>query len=104
MKLHQKLQQRLIAVLLLFLTAPAMAAGSGMPWEGPLTQFLDSISGPVAKAIGVMAIIGCGLGIAFSEGGGGASKLLKVGLGLSIAFTASSFFLSFLGFSGGAAF
>lgn len=88
----------------LMLPAIAFAGGSGMPWEGWLSQILNSITGPVAKAIGVIAIVGCGLGIAFSEGGSGMRKLLMVCLGLSIAFTASSFFLDFLGYGGGAVF
>lgn len=98
------LKERFIVALLMLLPATAFASGTGMPWEGPLTEFLNSITGPVAKALGVIAIVGCGLGIAFSEGGSGAKRLLQVGLGLSIAFTAASFFLGFLGYSGGVAF
>ena len=88
----------------LLIPAVAFAGGTGMPWEGWLDQILNSITGPVARAIGVIAIVGCGLGIAFSEGGGGMKKLLMVCLGLSIAFTAASFFLGFLGYGGGAVF
>ncbi len=29
-------------------SAPALAAGSNMPWEQPLNQILQSIEGPVA--------------------------------------------------------
>ena len=102
--LIQKLFNKAGALVLLIVinTQSAYAAGSGMPWEGPLEQILDSISGPVAKAIGVMAIIVTGLGLAFGEGGGGMRKMLWVVFGLSIAFAATTFFLSFLGFSAGA--
>ncbi len=86
---------------LLALSQTAHAAGGGMPWEGPLTQILDSLSGPVARIIGVIAIIMTGLGIAFGEGGGGLRKLLFIVFGLSIAFSASTFFLAFFGFGGG---
>lgn len=89
-------------VYLLITTNKAFAAGSGMPWEGPLQQILDSISGPVARAIGVGAIIVTGLGLAFGEGGGGMRRMLWVVFGLTIAFAATSFFLSFFGFSAGA--
>ena len=82
----------------------AFAAGSGMPWEGPLQTIVDSIQGPVAKAIGVAAIVVTGLGLAFGEGGGGMRKMLWVVFGLSIAFAATSFFLGFFNFSQGAAF
>jgi type IV secretion system protein TrbC len=92
----------LVAVLLIPLIASA--AGTGMPWEGWLDKILNSITGPVAKAVGVIAIVGCGLGMAFSEGGSSMRKLMMVCLGLSIAFTASSFFLGFLGYGGGAVF
>ena len=82
----------------------AFAAGSGMPWEGPLEQILASLSGPVARVIGVAAIIITGLSIASGEGGGGMRKMLWVVFGLTIAFSATTFFLSFFGGAQGAAF
>ena len=92
------------ALISLAATEPAFAAGSGMPWEGPLDQILTSLSGPVARVIGVAAIIITGLGIAFGEGGGGMRKMLWVVFGLTIAFSATSFFLSFFGGGSGATF
>ena len=84
------------------LTAPAWAAGSNMPWEAPLQSILESIEGPVAKIIAVMIIIITGLTLAFGDTSGGARKLIQIVFGLSIAFAASSFFLSFFSFGGGA--
>lgn len=83
-------------------TAPAYAAGSNMPWEQPLTQILDSIQGPVAKVISVIIIIVTGLSLAFGETAGGFRRLIQIVFGLSIAFAASSFFLTFFQFGGGA--
>jgi type IV secretory pathway VirB2 component (pilin) len=80
----------------------AVAAGSGMPWEGPLEQIVDSITGPVARAAAVIAIVIAGVTIIFSEGGGGVRKLAFVGLGIAVMFAAVSFFLDFFGFAGGA--
>jgi type IV secretion system protein TrbC len=87
--------------LLALATAPAYAAGSNMPWEQPLTQILDSVQGPVAKVISVIIIVITGLTLAFGETSGGFRRLTHV-FGLSIAFAASSFFLSFFQFGGGA--
>lgn len=84
------------------ITLPAHAAGSGMPWEGPLDQILQSIEGPVAKILATIVIILTGLGLAFGESGGGMRKLLQIVFGLSIAFAATSFFLTFFAFGGGA--
>ena len=80
----------------------AHAAGTGMPWEAPLQQVLDSVQGPVAKIIAVMIIIVTGLTLAFGETAGGFRRLIQIIFGLSIAFAASSFFLSFFSFGGGA--
>jgi len=91
-----------LALLALAIAAPAHAAGSGMPWEGPLEQVVDSITGPVARAAAVIAIVIAGVTIIFSEGGGGVRKLAFVGLGIAIMFAAVSFFLDFFGFAGGA--
>jgi type IV secretion system protein TrbC len=82
--------------------APAYAGGSGMPWEAPLEQVVESITGPVARAAAVIAIIISGIGIIFGEGGGGIRKLAFVGLGIAVMFAAVSFFLDFFGFAGGA--
>ena len=80
----------------------AFAAGSGMPWEEPLQQVLESVQGPVAKIIAVIIIITTGLTLAFGETSGGFRRLIQIVFGLSIAFAASSFFLSFFSFGGGA--
>ena len=83
-------------------TAPVLAAGSNMPWEQPLQQILQSIEGPVLKVIAVIVIIVTGLSLAFGDAGGGFRRLIQIVFGLSIAFAASSFFLSFFSFGGGA--
>ena len=84
------------------MAAPALAAGSNMPWEQPLQQVLESIQGPVAKIIAVIIIIVTGLALAFGDTSGGFRRLVQIVFGLSIAFAASSFFLSFFSFGGGA--
>ena len=81
---------------------PVHAAGSGMPWEAPLQQILESIEGPVAKIIAVIVIIITGLSLAFGDNSGGFRRLIQIVFGLSIAFAATSFFLSFFSFAGGA--
>jgi type IV secretory pathway VirB2 component (pilin) len=103
-----RIAQLLLAFSFLILSTGAAHAGSlggglggGMPWEGPLQQLLDSLTGPVSRVVGAVAIIGLGLGIAFSEGGSMMRKALWVVLGLAIAFNAVSWGLGFLGFSGG---
>ena len=86
-----------------FMTAPAAyASGSNMPWETPLNQILESVQGPVAKILSVIIITITGLTLAFGDTSGGFRRLIQIVFGLSIAFAASSFFLSFFSFSGGA--
>lgn len=90
------------AALLLVQTNLASAAGSGMPWEAPLTQILESIEGPVARIVAVIIIIVTGLSLAFGDTSGGFRRLIQIVFGLSIAFAATSFFLAFFSFGGGA--
>ena len=92
----------LAASLSLMVTQAAYAAGSSMPWEEPLQQVLESIEGPGAKIIAVIIIIATGLTLAFGDTSGGFRRLIQIVFGLSIAFAASSFFLSFFSFGGGA--
>jgi type IV secretion system protein VirB2 len=81
--------------------APAFAGGAGMPWEGPLQQIVESVTGPVVQAAAVIAVVIFGAGIAMSESGSGMRRGLGILFGLSIAFAASTFFLDFFGFAGG---
>ena len=90
------------AIMMIIIASQARAAGSGMPWEAPLQKVLDSVQGPVAKIVAVIIIITTGLTLAFGETAGGFRRLIQIVFGLSIAFAASSFFLSFFSFGGGA--
>ena len=93
-----------VSVLLfsMMLAPAAHASGSSMPWEAPLQSILESIEGPVAKIVAVIIIIVTGLTLAFGDTSGGFRRLVQIVFGLSIAFAASSFFLSFFSFGGGA--
>lgn len=95
---------RFSVLLSLLLVCPAVFADAStetMPWEGPLQMIMNSISGPVAKVLGVIAIVIAGLGIAFGESGSGVRKLFQVVLGLAIAFTAASIVSTLFQTSGG---
>jgi type IV secretion system protein VirB2 len=87
---------------ILISTNIAWAAGSGMPWEAPLERILESVQGPVAKIIAVIIITVTGLSLAFGDTSGGFRRMVQVVFGLSVAFAATSFFLSFFSFGGGA--
>ncbi len=103
----QPIQRRLLLAASIiagaaFLASPAFAAGSGMPWEAPLASILASIEGPVARIVAVIIIIITGLSLAFGDTSGGFRRLIQIVFGLSIAFAATSFFLAFFSFGGGA--
>ena len=91
----------IFAGIIALAAGPARAAGSNMPWEQPLNQILQSVEGPVAKIFAVIIIIVTGLTLAFGDSSGGFRRLIQIVFGLSIAFAASSFFLSFFSFGGG---
>src|SRR6516164_4780861 len=99
---HHHIATALAVSLLVWAPTPAHAAGSNMPWEQPLQQILQSIEGPVAKIMAVIIIVVTGLSLAFGDTSGGFRRLVQIVFGLSIAFAASSFFLSFFSFGGGA--
>ena len=102
-RMHRRLTMTAsVAVISVMIAPAAHASGSSMPWEQPLTQILNSIEGPVAKIIAVIIIIVTGLTLAFGDTSGGFRRLIQIVFGLSIAFAASSFFLSFFSFGGGA--
>jgi type IV secretion system protein VirB2 len=89
---------------LILIISNVHAAETGLPWESTLTKILNSLTGPVSKVVGVIAIVLAGFGIAFGESGGTMRRLFQIVLGLSIAFTASSLVVELFGFSGGTVF
>ena len=75
------------AGLVLALATTAVFAQS-MPWEGPICKIAQSFSGPVAKSISVIAIVICGLLMAFGELGGVFKTVLGLLMGVTMAVAA----------------
>ncbi|SNT24284.1 TrbC/VirB2 family protein [Sphingopyxis indica] len=102
LSLHQRAVLAALATFTLLQAHAAKAGGSSMPWEAPLQSIVESVEGPVARIVAVIIIIVTGLTLAFGDSSGGFRRLIQIVFGLSIAFAASSFFLSFFSFGGGA--
>ena len=105
--LQASLGPAVVVAAVFLLASPALAGSTGgtaMPWETPLQTVQDSLSGPVAKAVGIIAIVITGLGFAFAEGGSAMRKGVGIVFGLAIAFTATTFISSFFNLTSGAAF
>src|SRR3546814_18200841 len=71
-----RLPQRIVvaAAATFMLPVAAFAAGSGIPWEAPLQQLLDSVQGPVAKIVSDLISIITGLALASGDTSGGFPK------------------------------
>jgi type IV secretory pathway VirB2 component (pilin) len=54
-----------LAALALSSTALAAQGGQALPWEAPLTKLQQSLSGPVAGAIAVIALVAIGVVLVF---------------------------------------
>ena len=82
---NQKKILLLIIVTSLLIPISAFASGTGMPWESPMDQILNSITGPWLRFGSIVAIIITGLSLAFGEMGGILRKAVQLVLGLSVA-------------------
>lgn len=95
-----KIQWAMITFILL-LPCSVFASETGVnPWENVLQQIANSFTGPVAYAISIIAIVCCGIMMAFADLQGGAKQFVQAACGLSIAFFATQIVTQFLGFSG----
>ena len=92
----------LSTVAMSFICPELLASDTGMPWEDPLNQITDSLTGPVARAVGLLALAMTGLTLAMGEAGGIFRKLVQVVFGLSIAFSATTWGMSLFGTASGA--
>lgn len=81
------------------LNAFASTTGPAMPWDGPLTTILNSLTGTVAHVLITAAVVATGLLFAFSEAGTGARKVFGVALGGALALGAITF-MTAIGFAG----
>ena len=80
-------------VCLFFLAAFAQSAfalgfGGGLPWETGLQRFAQSLCGPTARAVGVIAFAIAGISIAIGEVRGWIHNIMIVIIGISIALLA----------------
>lgn len=86
---------------ILFLTAPAYAAGSNMPWETTFADITSSVTGPTLGAIATLVILGVGYAVSTGDNSSGIRRGLWAVAGIGIAVSAANL-LSWLGFAGGA--
>jgi type IV secretion system protein TrbC len=90
-----------IVTAMLFNPVIVFAAQTGNnSWEKALLNLSDSLTGPVAYAISLIAIVMCGVTMAFADLQGGGRRFVQAACGLSIAFFATQIVTSFLGFNG----
>ena len=91
----------LVACALTIASVGAFAAetGTNLPWEGPLTTLVTSLTGPVAYAISVVAIVALGATLAFAGGEMGETmkRLLHVGIAVCCVVFAAQVMSSFIG-------
>ncbi|MEZ5838148.1 MAG: TrbC/VirB2 family protein [Geminicoccaceae bacterium] len=101
---HRFMKTTLPAAVLAVTVFPAVALASttGMPWETPLDQVQQSLTGPVVTSIAAIAVAVTGVLFALVPEGGFARRAAGIGLGLSIAVAAPSFVGTLFGNAEGA--
>lgn len=69
-----------------------VAHAQELPWQGPLESIADSLTGPIARAIGVVALAASGGMLAFGgELGDFTKRIMMVVLALSVMLLAQNF-------------
>ena len=89
-----------LCALALVLADPAAASGGAtMPWDGPLQQIADALTGNTVRIVAVIALAAGGIIWAFTRNEEGVKRIGQAVLGLGIAIGATSFAAT-LGISG----
>lgn len=76
---------------------PEVAMATAMPWDGPLQDFRDNLTGPTATSVAAIVFVIAGLLIAFGEVNGILGTVLRIALGLSFALMATTWIGVFAG-------
>jgi|GEM_PF-4234470 type IV secretion system protein VirB2 len=88
--------RRFVLAMTMFYFSCSIAHADGLPWEGPLKQLQGSLTGPVAKAIGMIALAASGGMLAFGgELSDFTKRMLMLVLALAVMLMANSFMSSF---------
>ena len=83
-----------------FAAASAHATTTGLPWEGPLTTLKDSLTGPVALAVSLIAILVCGCMLIFGgEIGDFAKRMVMLVLVIAVVVGGASMLTTLFGFT-----
>lgn len=100
------MSNRLVAPLMLgmLMLLPELAwasSSSGMPWEGPLSKVVDSITGPVAFGISTLGVVVAGMSLAFGgQLDGFVQKLAIISLVIALIVLATNVLSALFGISG----
>jgi len=76
----KKMTTAIVAVSVVLMPNLLAAGGGGMPWEGPLQQIVDSLTGPVAFSIGALAFFVAGGMLIFGSEIGDFTKRVLFGV------------------------
>jgi len=99
--MKSKILLKLSPIALMLIPCAAFASRTGInSWEKTLYNLSSSLNGPVAYSISLIAIVVCGLAMAFTDLQGGAKRFIQAACGLSIAFFSMQIVTNFIGFSG----
>lgn len=91
---------RLIIPSLLVWPTLALAGTDNTPWDSILNKIADSLTNSTVYAISIIAIVVCGIIMAFADLQGGAKLFVQAACGLSIAFFAMQITTQFFGITG----
>jgi type IV secretory pathway VirB2 component (pilin) len=85
-------------LLLSGIGAFAANTSNNLPWEGPLQTLVTSLTGPVAYAISIVAIVALGAGLAFGgEMSESMRRMLQVGIAVCLVVFAAQVMSSWIG-------
>lgn len=88
---RSKLMKKIVAGNLALQVFAAQSAYAALPWEDPLDTVVESLTGPVAQGVSIIACVVMGGLLAFGELGAVAKRGIMILFGIAMALFASNF-------------